>query len=54
MRSSIIRVCQREQRGRSIALKKCSVEDMVLPCFFGGSVTGLMVTDGCRSRAVIG
>src|ERR1700704_6061045 len=33
MRSSIIRVWQREQRGRSIALKKYWVEDMVLPCF---------------------
>jgi hypothetical protein len=49
-RSSIIRVWQREQRGRSIAVKNCWVEDTVLPLFIGGSVTGLSVTDGCLWR----
>lgn len=32
-RSSIIRLWQRGQRGRSIAVKNCWVEDIMLPCF---------------------
>ena len=49
-RSSIIRVWQREQRGRSIVVKNCWMEVMTLPCIQGGSVTELSVTDGCLWR----
>jgi hypothetical protein len=45
--SNVIRVWQRGQRGRSIAVKNCWVEDTMFPAL-GGSVTGLSVTDGCR------
>jgi len=52
-RSSIIRVWQREQRRRSMAIRNCWVEDTVLPLCWGGSVTELSVTDGCLWWAVI-
>jgi hypothetical protein len=43
-RSNVVRVWQRGQRGRSIALS-CWVEDTMFPAL-GGSVIGLSVTDG--------
>ena len=51
-RSSIIRVWQREQRGRSIAVKNCWDEIMAL-LRRGGSVTELSVTDGGQYGAAI-
>jgi hypothetical protein len=48
-RSSIIRVWQREQRGRSIAVRNCWDEDTMLPCF-GREHYRLSVTDVCRWR----
>jgi hypothetical protein len=51
-RSSIIRVWQREQRGRSIAVKNCWDEDTMLPPL-GGSINGLPVTDNGQGRAVM-
>jgi hypothetical protein len=48
-RSSIIRAWQREQRGRSIAVKNCWDEDTMLPCV-GRERYRLSVTDVCRWR----
>jgi hypothetical protein len=50
MRASIMRDVQREQRGRSIAVKDCWDEAMLLPCFWAGAFTDSrspMVADGC-------
>jgi hypothetical protein len=51
-RSSIIRVWQREQRGRSIAVRNCWREVMAL-LRRGGSVTELSVTDGSQYGTVM-
>jgi hypothetical protein len=49
MRASIMRDVQCEQRGRSIAVKDCWDEVMLLPCFWAGAFTDSlspMVADG--------
>jgi hypothetical protein len=39
MRASIMRDVQREQRGRSIAVKNCRDDVTMLPCFWAGAFT---------------
>jgi hypothetical protein len=49
MRASIMRDVQCEQRGRSIAVKDCWDEVILLPCFWAGAFTDSlspMVADG--------
>jgi hypothetical protein len=49
MRASIMRDVQREQRGRSIAVKNCWDDVTMLPCFWAGAFTDSlspMVADG--------
>jgi hypothetical protein len=49
VRSSCIRRWHRGHRGRSIAVKNCWVEPMILTSHSGGIITGLPVTDRCRA-----